>query len=287
MELPYYIVDVFAEKKYAGNQLAVFANCNDLTTIQMQQIATEINFAESTFITNYDSQTNVANVRIFTPEYEMKFAGHPTIGTSWILMHEIFNGQPKKVQLLLPVGLIPVNDVEGILWFQAVQPVFYDVHQIAGIQSFTNLLMPDFNDSLPVQEVSTGSAFVIVPLKNKEALAQLIVNKEAMNNWLNSNCKTAFRALYFFCMENDAIYSRMLFIENNQLKEDAATGSASSCLLAYLLKNYSKKIQMTNHQGNYINRPSQLYFDGEVIENEYHIKIGGKTQFVAKGVWQV
>lgn len=105
MKLPFYIVDVFAENKYAGNQLAVFENAHNLTTEQMQAIASEINFAESTFITQLDSEKNTAEIRIFTPEFEMKFAGHPIIGTSWVLMNRINSANPKKINLSVPVGL--------------------------------------------------------------------------------------------------------------------------------------------------------------------------------------
>ena len=90
MTIPFYIVDVFAEKKYAGNQLAVFLEAAALSTTEMQKIAREINFAESTFITKLDAENGVAEIKIFTPEHEMKFAGHPIVGTSWVLMNKIF-----------------------------------------------------------------------------------------------------------------------------------------------------------------------------------------------------
>ena len=90
MKLPFYIVDVFAEKKYAGNQLAVFMEAGDLSSEEMQRIASEINFAESTFITQVQPEKNTATIRIFTPVSEMQFAGHPIIGTSWVLMNKIF-----------------------------------------------------------------------------------------------------------------------------------------------------------------------------------------------------
>ena len=102
MKIPFYIVDVFAEKKYAGNQLAVFLDAENLSDTEMQKIASEINFAESTFITKLDLENNTAEIRIFTPEYEMKFAGHPIIGTSWVLINKIFENQPQNQQEVLP-----------------------------------------------------------------------------------------------------------------------------------------------------------------------------------------
>jgi trans-2,3-dihydro-3-hydroxyanthranilate isomerase len=108
-----------------------------------------------------------------------------------------------------------------------------------------------------------------------------------MNHWLQDNCKTNHRALYFYCFEQGELYSRMLCVENNQIVEDAATGSASTCLQAFLLKYHSPEIKLINHQGDFINRPSRIYFDGELKGNDFDIKIGGKTQFIAKGEWDV
>ena len=287
MNLSFYIVDVFAEKKYAGNQLAVFEGAADLSEQEMQQIAREINFAESTFITKLDYENSAATIRIFTPEYEMKFAGHPIIGTSWVLMHKIFENQPEKIEVTVPVGEISVHQSGDLIWLQAAQPEFLDTFSAADFLSFSNLSISDFDASFPVQEVTTGSAFVIVPVNNKKVLENLILDKNKMNEWLLSHCKTNHRALYFYYLEGNKLISRMLCIEDNQLKEDAATGSASTCLQAFLLKYYAPQIQIINHQGDFINRPSQIYFDGKLTENHFDIKIGGKSQFVAKGEWQV
>ena len=287
MNIPFYIVDVFAEKKYAGNQLAVFLGADALSTEEMQKIACEINFAESTFITKLEPENNAAEIRIFTPEYEMKFAGHPIIGTSWVLMNKIFDNHPEKITLSVPIGEIPVHQSGDLVWLQAAQPEFLDTFSAADFLSFSNLKSTDFDYKFPIQEVTTGSAFVIVPLKNIQALEHLILDKVKMDEWLHAHCKTNHRALYFYCLEDTKLISRMLCIEDNQLIEDAATGSASTCLQAFLLKYHTEAIETINHQGDYINRPSQIYFDGKVTENHFDIKIGGKTQFIAKGEWEV
>jgi len=287
MTLPFYIVDVFAEKKYAGNQLAVFLDADELSTEEMQKIAREINFAESTFITNVQHENNSATIRIFTAEYEMQFAGHPIIGTSWVLMNKIFENLPQNINLSVPIGEIPVHQSGDLVWLQAAQPQFFDVFSKEDFFSFSNLASTDFDDDFQIQEVSTGSAFVIVPLNNIKALEHLILEKTIMKEWLLAHCKTEFRALYFYCFENTKLYSRMIYIKNNQIEEDAATGSASTCLQAYLLKYYSDEIKIINHQGDFVNRPSQIYFDGKLSETNFDIKIGGKTQFIAKGEWEV
>lgn len=287
MKIPFYIVDVFAEKKYAGNQLAVFLDAKELSDTEMQKIAREINFAESTFITKLSPENNAAEIRIFTPEYEMKFAGHPIIGTSWVLMNKIFGNHPQNIALTVPIGEIPVNQSGDLVWLQAAQPQFMDTFLAEDFLSFSNLKSTDFDDKFSIQEVTTGSAFVIVPLQNKKALENLILDQGKMNEWLRAHCKTNHRALYFYCLEDSKLSSRMLCIEDNQLKEDAATGSASTCLQAFLLKYHSSEIEIINHQGDFINRPSQIYFKGKLSENHFDIKIGGKSQFVAKGEWEV
>ena len=287
MKIPFYIVDVFAEKKYAGNQLAVFLDAENLNDANMQKIAREINFAESTFITKLSPENNTAEIRIFTPEYEMKFAGHPIIGTSWVLINKIFENQPHNIVLSVPIGEIPVNQSGDLVWLQAAQPEFMDTFSTEDFSSFSNLSSSDFDDKFPIQEVTTGSAFVIVPLQNKKAIENLLLDQDKMNKWLHAHCKTSHRALYFYCLKDSKLISRMFCIEDNQLKEDAATGSASTCLQAFLLKYHLTEIEIINHQGYYINRPSQIYFKGKLSENHFGIKIGGNTQFVAKGEWEV
>ncbi|RZJ53601.1 MAG: PhzF family phenazine biosynthesis protein [Flavobacterium sp.] len=286
MGLPFYIIDVFAENKYAGNQLAVFLEAENLSSDEMQKIAKEINFAESTFITRLDFENNSADIRIFTPASEMKFAGHPIIGTSWVLMNKVFKNEPKTIKLQVPIGEIPIHKTEELIWLKAAQPEFWDIYEKEDFSSFSNLKSTDFDDQYPIQEVTTGSAFVMVPLKNKAALEALVLDKDNMQEWLLENCKTNHRALYFYCWEDSKIISRMLCIEHNQLVEDAATGSASTCLQAFLLKYHSAKIETINYQGDFINRPSQIYFDGTMTENKFTIQIGGKSQFIAKGEWE-
>jgi trans-2,3-dihydro-3-hydroxyanthranilate isomerase len=170
MTLPFYIVDVFADAKYAGNQLAVFLDAENLSSDQMQKIAREINFAESTFITKRDAQNNRADVRIFSPAHEMQFAGHPIIGTSWILMHKVFENTPENIKLNVPIGPIAIHRTEELIWLRAVQPKFWDIFSKDEFSVFSNLKKEDFENQFPIQEVSTGSAFVLVGLSSKRAL---------------------------------------------------------------------------------------------------------------------
>lgn len=287
MNIPFYIVDVFSDSKYAGNQLAVFLDAENIAEDQMQKIAAEINFAESTFITKVNPDEATAQIRIFTPVKEMQFAGHPIIGTSWVLMNKIFKTNPLNCTVTVPIGPIPVYQSEGLVWLQAAQPEFFDIFSKDDFVSFSNLELNDFDSRFHIQEVTTGSAFIMVPVKDKKTLEKIELDKSKAEKWLKDHCKTAHQALYFFCLEDSELSSRMLCIEKNQLIEDAATGSASSCLQAFLLKYHSPMINIINNQGEFINRPSQIFFEGKLSDEHFDIKIGGKTQLIAKGEWEI
>jgi len=286
MSLPFYIVDVFADKKYAGNQLAVFLDAGHLSSEEMQQIAREINFAESTFITKLDKENNSAEIRIFTPGQEMQFAGHPIIGTSWVLINKIFENAPENITLNVPIGKIPIHQSEDLIWLKAAQPKFWDIFSKIDLTLISNLKIEDFENQFPIQEITTGSAFVMIPLSSKRALENLVLDKDKADQWMKNNCKTDHRGLYFYYLEGSKLFSRLMYIENNVLLEDAATGSASTCLQASLLKYHKPEIELINYQGDYMGRPSQIYFRGKLNENDFDIKIGGKAQFVAKGEWE-
>ncbi|HEY9706832.1 MAG TPA: PhzF family phenazine biosynthesis isomerase, partial [Oculatellaceae cyanobacterium] len=128
-ELTFYIVDVFAVEKYTGNQLAVFTDAVALSETQMQRIAKEMNYSETTFITSTDLRDGGYDVRIFTPNKELPFAGHPTLGTAYIIQREIINEPVEKVNLNLKVGQIPVTwhqtvDADEVLWMRQNPPTF-------------------------------------------------------------------------------------------------------------------------------------------------------------------
>ena len=286
MSLPFYIVDVFTDKKYAGNQLAVFLDAENLSSNEMQKMAREINFAESTFVTKLDKENNKAEIKIFTPSQEMQFAGHPIIGTSWVLINKIFNNSPENITLNVPIGPIAIHQSDNLIWLKAAQPKFWDVFAKEDFTFFSNLKKEDFENQFPIQEVTTGSAFVMVGLSNKKALENLVLDKDKTDEWLKNHCKTTHRGLYFYYLEGSKLFSRMLCIEHNQLVEDAATGSASTCLQAHLLKYHKPEFELINYQGDYINRPSQIHFKGKLTENDFDIQIGGNAQLVAKGEWE-
>ncbi|PLK43423.1 PhzF family phenazine biosynthesis protein [Emticicia sp. TH156] len=294
MELEFSIVDVFAEQKYQGNQLAVFRNAGELTDEQMLKIAREINFQETTFILSDEPSDGGYNVRIFTPEYEVPFAGHPTLGTAFVLMGDT----ESAITLHLKIGKVPVKPADGILWLELNNPVFgetlyTDLPPLLGIEP------TDVDDTLPVQLVSTGLPYLIVPLKTLKAVQQVKPEAAAITQWLidnqlhKSNSADGLTTAFFvFSPETHAevnhVHARMLCLENQKIIEDAATGSANSCLLAYLLKHELPVIHKLVEQGYEINRPSLISIKGERTGNEkYKLQVGGKAQLVAQGKWFV
>jgi trans-2,3-dihydro-3-hydroxyanthranilate isomerase len=130
--LIYYIVDVFAEERYKGNQLAVFCHVGDLSSEEMQKIAKETNYSETTFILSDETRDRGYDVRIFTPNEEVPFAGHPTLGTAFIIRNEIMEVKKDQLTLNLKVGDIPVTfDDTGTIWMKQKEPTFEKTYQIA------------------------------------------------------------------------------------------------------------------------------------------------------------
>ncbi len=298
MKLPFYIVDVFAEKKYQGNQLAVLEHAGQLTTEQMLAIAKEINFAETTFINRAADASKGFDVRIFTPDQELPFAGHPTLGTAYVIREKIIQKPVSQVTLQLKVGSIPVDFTDGILWMQQINPTFGKTYDAAEVADFLGLSVEDIETSFPLEEVSTGIAFLIVPLRNLEALKKIQVHTETFLSFLRKynryegkeriGCLVVTKETYE--TEND-LSCRMFYPMHQAMVEDSATGSANGCLLGYILKNAylgTDTVQLRVEQGYAIPRPSLLYHAGKKINAEqYSIRIGGKVQEVVQGEWEV
>lgn len=294
MVLDFSIVDVFAEQKYQGNQLAVFHNANGLTDEQMLRIAREIGFQESTFILSDKAVEGAYDVKIFTPEYEVPFAGHPTLGTAFILMKE----SDREVTLNLKVGKVPVCLENEILWLEISNPTFGETFT-ADIAPLLGMKPEDIDETMPIQLVSTGLPYLIIPVKTLRAVQEMRLEDVAIKEWLAENklYKTNSPdgltvAFFVFTDETHAqvnhLHARMFCLENDKIVEDAATGSANSCLLAYLLKHELPMVHKLVEQGYEMKRPSLINIKGELNqEGHYKLQVGGKVQLVAQGKWFV
>ena len=283
----FYIVDVFAENRYAGNQLAVFQKANELSSMEMQTIAREINFSETSFILNDDQRNGGFDVRIFTPKEEVPFAGHPTLGTAHIIRNMILNESSKTVVLNLKVGQIPVSfNQDGNGYMKQINPTFGHQHNPEDLAPILNLAVDEIDNRFPIQEVSTGLPFFIVPLKTMAGLKKATVHKQKYFSFIEH---TEAKGILVFCpesyeMQNDI--SVRVFVDCYGISEDPATGSGNGCLAGYLVKyRYFGKesINIRSEQGYEINRPSLLFLKAEQRENSIDIFVGGKSIVVAHG----
>jgi trans-2,3-dihydro-3-hydroxyanthranilate isomerase len=285
--LSYYIVDVFAEKKFSGNQLAVFRDAGRLSAKEMQVLAREINYSETTFILSDKPSDGGFDVRIFTPKEELPFAGHPTLGTAHIIHDEILRGKTKDVVLNLKVGQIPVNfSRDGYCWMKQIQPAFDRQHKSENLANILCIDVSEVDDRFPVEEVSTGLPFFIVPLKNISVLKKARVDREKYFDFIkNTNAK----GILVFCPETHEPQNNIsvrVFVDYYGIPEDPATGSGNGCLAGYLVKHHyfgKESIDLRVEQGYEIGRPSLLLLRAEKQDAHINISVGGKSVIVARG----
>jgi trans-2,3-dihydro-3-hydroxyanthranilate isomerase len=287
----FYIVDVFAEEKFSGNQLAVFRFVKELSDAEMQRIAKEMNFSETTFILSDEKQDGGYDVRIFTPDTELPFAGHPTLGTAFVIQHEIIKEPINEVILNLKAGQIPVSfsyteENSNILWMKQLQPIFGETFDAEIISEVLSLDVRDIDENFPVQDVSTGLPVVIVPLKTLDAMkrARIIRSK-----YFEFTTDIHAKIVLIFCPETYKMAHDLnvrVFADHYGIPEDPATGSANGCLAAYLVKHryFGKdQINLQVEQGYEIGRPSLLLLKAEEKKQEIAVYVGGKVEMIAKG----
>lgn len=293
--IPFHIVDVFGKTSYSGNQLAVFFSDGfNIDDKEMQQIAREINFAETTFVLkNNPNEDRSWSVRIFTPERELPFAGHPTLGTAYII-RKVFAPSASRITLDVKAGKIPVSIVqEGdqeVYWMVQNQPRFGKVLDKEMVTDILGLQSDDVSTNLPIEEVDTGIPFIMVPLKNIDACRRAKCDP-IKNQALAVNASIDSPA-YFVFNENESTcssqYHGRMFGDYYGVVEDAATGSANGCLLAYLLKHASEdrpSLRYNVEQGIEMGRPSIIYHRGSSGPKGFEINIGGMVHHIASGHW--
>jgi len=281
------IVDVFAEEKYAGNQLAVVRYGSGLSDLQMQKIAREMNYSETTFIISSEQRNGGYDVRIFTPKEEVPFAGHPTLGTAYIIQNRILEEPVEKVVLNLKVGQIPVTfQPNGILWMRQKEPTFgktFDKETIARILSID---ADAIDDRFPIQEVSTGLPFIIVPLRKLETTKKCRIITDRLFDLIKD---TEAKAILVFSPETYNPSNNLnvrVFVDYFGIPEDPATGSGNGCLAGYLMKHQYFRTEQLNirvEQGYEIGRPSLLHLKAEVRDGKIAVSVGGNVIPIAKG----
>lgn len=285
------ILDVFAEEKYAGNQLAVFLDAADFSDQEMQTLAKEMNYSETTFILTDKIEEDGYPVRIFTPAEEVPFAGHPTLGTAYAIQKEIIKNPIDRLVLKLKIGDIPVSftynrdQVDSLSMVQK-QPTFGEKFEVDILAEMLSLGLDDVDQRFPIQEVSTGLPFIIVPLKSLTAVKKAMVKRDLFFEFIESR---EVKSLLVFCSETYAPQNQLnvrVFVDYFGIPEDPATGSANGCLAGYLVKyRYfnDNKIDVRVEQGFEIGRHSHLYLRASEDAGKFHIEVGGKVVAVAEG----
>jgi trans-2,3-dihydro-3-hydroxyanthranilate isomerase len=285
-----FIVDVFAEEKYAGNQLAVVSDGARLSDVEMQRIARETNFSETTFILSDHPRAGGYDVRIFTPVAEVPFAGHPTLGTAFVLRHTILRGHAETVTLNLKAGRVPVtfemDRGRERLWLQAPPVQFGPVHAADDVAAVVGLMASDIDDRFPVREVSMGIAFVMLPVRTLAAVQRARFDREAC---ARMSRERQLPPVFLFCSETlfpeNQVHARM-FAEAYGVPEDPATGSANACFGAYVLDcGYlaGDRVGFRVEQGYEIGRPSLLFVRGERTPSGPRVSVGGHVIPVFRG----
>ena len=289
-KLPFYLVDVFAERKYAGNQLAVVDSGAALSSAQMQEIANEMHFSETSFILSHKQRKGGFDVRIFTPSAEVPFAGHPTLGTAHIIRHFLIKKRVDNVLLNLKVGQIPVSFEktgarQETVWMEQLPPTFGKTFSVPQLAQVLGLSIGDFNSRYPIQEVSTGMPFIIVPLKTLDAVKRARISMDS----LLGLAKEAKAGILVFCPEtyekgNDL--NVRVFVDLFGIPEDPATGSGNGCLAGYLLHyRYfgTDEVNARVEQGYEMRRRSLLLLKAEDRAGNIRVHVGGKVMLVAAG----
>lgn len=285
----YHLCDVFTATPFAGNQLAIFEDAGDLSQAEMQALASETNLSETTFIQRRRLELELhrgVRVRIFTTEEELLFAGHPTLGTAaFIREHLPEYAGSDAVKLELNVGPVTVRfpaEQSGAIHGEMTQPdpVLGAVHSAGTIANALGISIDDLATDMPIQTVSTGMPFCIVPFRSVDALSKLRIAGASADDYLRHS-----DAKFFYCIapELKGIWrARMQFYNG----EDPATGSAAGCAISYLVRHgfADSEEQLHIRQGIEIGRPSTLdmraKFDGVSIRE---VRVAGSTVFVAKG----
>lgn len=289
-------VDVFTNRVFGGNPLAVFTDGSGLSGEEMQAIALEMNLSETTFVLPPKDPANLARVRIFTPRAELQFAGHPTVGTAWVLGRQgrVPAGQSQTV---LELGLGPVAvtfDEPGsegsFIWMNQGRATFGEtLEDRAGIARAIGLDEGDLVPDLPVQFVSTGFPFLYVAVVSPEAVDRAALSSTGFHGTA-TDAGGAF--IFHSAPGSDRAYARMIATIGGAVWEDPATGSASGPLGAYIvehgLSSDAPAVEIVSEQGTQMGRQSFVHIRVAVEDGSPgEISVGGTVVPVFDGVLRI
>ena len=289
-------VDVFTDRALTGNALAVFLDGRGLSTEQMQALARETNLSETTFILPGDpaaEKTRGVRVRIFTVQEELPFAGHPTLGTAFVLRGQAGAlAGASEIRLDLNVGTVPVRFTQ-----EPTQPAFGEmtqrnpefgaIHDVEAVARLTGLSAADFDDSAPIQTVSTGVPFAIAALRSLKTLQDLRLDLNRSAEYL---ARSGGKFFYFVCRETvdpkARLHARMIFYNG----DDPATGSAAGCCSAWMVAFgvAASDERVLIEQGLEVHRPSSIFVRATKMDNRQdnqvvNVRVGGNCVEVLRG----
>jgi trans-2,3-dihydro-3-hydroxyanthranilate isomerase len=296
-------IDVFTSRRLEGNALAVVPDAGGLSDEEMQALARETNLQETTFVFPRSAaieRERGVKVRIFVPNEEIPFGGHPTLGTAMVLRNlQLATSKSKlrneshigEIVLDLQVGKIPVTfneDSSGRTFgeMHQVDPIFGPLHERKQIASLLDLSSDDICADVPIQTLSTGLPFIIVPIKSLATLERLTLAPPRAYEYLRQHNLPKVADYYYVTRDTgDAMITlraRAIYPEG----EDPATGSAAGSTAAWMVRHGIIQSDKTAHilQGVEIKRPSHIFVraskDGETVKN---VRVGGHAVQVMEG----
>ena len=275
--LRYVVVDVFTDAALAGNQLAVFTDAREADAELMQALTREIGFSETTFLVPAEAGGH-ARVRIFNPRHEMAFAGHPILGTAWVLAQPLQRG---VIELETGMGIVPVEfdrDESGALVFGRMQQPVPTIRAVDEVELLFEALGVD-GSQLPVELYDNGATQIVVTLASAAEVAALWPDLSAIERFgvTGVNCIAAL----------DGRWKNRMFWPNG---EDAATGSAAGPIACHLARHglveWGEWIELS--QGVEIGRPSTLFARADGAGGEIvRVVCGGRCVVVARGEFRL
>jgi trans-2,3-dihydro-3-hydroxyanthranilate isomerase len=299
--LHYHKVDVFTDRAFGGNPLSVFTNGRGISAKTMQLLAKELNLSEATFVLPPENPANNYKLRIFTPAKELPLAGHPTVGTTFILARELMienRGNPTKIVLEEGVGDIPVSiEFDGgqpaMIWMTQPRPQFSrqtTPEERSDIAEMLSLPVEALDDRYPIQVVSAGVPFLYIPIKDLASIRtirmRLDVNERVMKAFDTSDVFVFTREVE---TEGSTVHSRM-FAPTMGVWEDPATGAASGPLGAYLVRYgiAPDPNRIISEQGIEMGRPSYIHIQVDKQGDEItSARIGGQCHYMGEGFFDL
>lgn len=298
MKVQFYTCDVFTDRPFGGNQLAVFPDASSIPEAMLPEITREFNFSETTFVYPPKDPSNTNRVRIFTPGSELPFAGHPTVGTAITLAS---------------IGAIPITgDETKIIFEELVGPVPVTIRSLNGVPNFAQLTaakLPEFDPAVPpaevlsemltlnreeiidqrfpLQFVSVGFPFLFIAVKDRTSLVRIRINVTVME-------QLKLKEVFVFtddAEQNGFHYRARMFAPLIGIPEDPATGSAAAAFAGYLgVKDplLSGLLKWNIEQGFEMGRPSLLYIEAEKKEGAITaVRVGGSAVMMTEGMMEL